>query len=655
MKMAVNIREIINRIRNESPLLGRNGRQYIADALDALFNAYTSHFGVSASAADEVSKFVSNVTPVIERIDRGMRISVHFTHTNTHPNPSLNVGNLGSHPIIRLANWPEGSTVDFVFDGIAWRMTGARKGTSNPLMDNAALPGTDNGIYSAADHVHPADTHHGVSTVAADTAEKVVTGVTPVFDASLLRAGVRVSVHFTHANTHANPTLNVGNTSARPITNLSNWAAGSTVDFVSDGTNWRMISAKKTTDAAPQMDYVAAAGTDNGQLAREDHVHPAYVHHGICTSPAAAARKMVAEVVPAFDVGLLREGVRVTLQFIETNTHDNPTLSIGGSQPLPITNLSNWAAGSTVDFVHGNGSWRMVTPKKAGTIAPLVDLEAGWSAGTDNGHLSNEDHQHILYIDHHADHVTRGRLHLDRMPTSATPNRVLAVGGEANTSPQYQQVNDQMIANDAVRTVHIQDRNVTTEKIAERAVTGKELFTSDEDNMILRVNEAGTDPVWGKMNFETDWEGVLPVENMDVYNISLGMLNNSDVWNGITYGICTRHMLERPFQFDENKRLVIGSDTRNLVVFDDGGGRIGAWSRRPSTVSAISGDSRTGVGSVIAASGIGNHGTGNVTFVDTMVMFYRDMSMYRIYTFAWANDFSATALHNVYIKVWRLN
>ena len=439
MKMAVNIREIINRIRNESPLLGRNGRQYIADALDALFNAYTSHFGVSASAADEVSKFVSNVTPVIERIDRGMRISVHFTHTNTHPNPSLNVGNLGSHPIIRLANWPEGSTVDFVFDGIAWRMTGARKGTSNPLMDNAALPGTDNGIYSAADHVHPADTHHGVSTVAADTAEKVVTGVTPVFDASLLRAGVRVSVHFTHANTHANPTLNVGNTSARPITNLSNWAAGSTVDFVSDGTNWRMISAKKTTDAAPQMDYVAAAGTDNGQLAREDHVHPAYVHHGICTSPAAAARKMVAEVVPAFDVGLLREGVRITLQFIETNTHDNPTLSIGGSQPLPITNLSNWAAGSTVDFVHGNGSWRMVTPKKAGTIAPLVDLEAGWSAGTDNGHLSNEDHQHILYIDHHADHVTRGRLHLDRMPTSETPNRVLLVR-EADTSPIFTQI-----------------------------------------------------------------------------------------------------------------------------------------------------------------------------------------------------------------------
>jgi hypothetical protein len=500
--MVTNLREIISRIRNESPLLGRNARQYIADALDALFTAHTSHYGESREAASAESKLVVNVTPAVESLRRGMRVSVHFTNTNTHPNPRLNVSNTGSMPISRLSNWAAGSTVEFVFDGSSWRLVGKQKGTANPLMDNVAAPGTDNGIYSASDHIHPAYVHHGVSEVSADASDKVVGSVIPAFNAGLLRQGARVSVQFANSNTEASPTLNVSGSGARPIVNLSNWAAGSTVDFVFDGVNWRMIGKKKTSDNDPLMDYVAEAGTDNGEVSRADHVHPAYVHHGICTSPAAAARKMVAEVVPAFDDKLLREGVRVTLQFIETNTHANPTLSISGTQPLPITNLSNWAAGSTVDFVFGNGSWRMVSAKKAGVAAPLVDLESDWSAGTDNGQLSNEDHQHILYIDHHTDHTTRGRFLLDRMPTSAVPNRVLAVG-EANTSPAYQQANEEMIADNAVRTSHIQ----------ESAVTGEKIFSSEEDNMILRVNEAGTHPVWGKVNLDTDFEGVLPVDN----------------------------------------------------------------------------------------------------------------------------------------------
>jgi hypothetical protein len=625
--------------------------------LDALFNAHTSHFGTSATAANEASKFVTHATPIVERADRGMRIAVHFTHGNTHPNPSLNVGNIGSRPIIRLSNWSPNSTVEFVFDGTNWRMISAKRTNNvNPLMDGVAAPGTDDGQVARADHIHPADTHHGVSTTAAGTAAKAVSNIVPAIDTALLRQGVRVSVQFVNTNTHVAPTLVVGNTTIA-ISNLSNWAAGTTVDFVLEGVGasrvWRMISAKITTGTDPLMDSVATAGTDNGRVAREDHIHPAYVHDGICTSPAAAARKMVAEVVPAFDERLLRDGVRVTLQFVETNTHPNPTLSISGSQPLPITNLSNWAAGSTVDFVFGNGSWRMVTPKKAGTIVPLVDLEENGNSGTDNGHLSNEDHQHILYIDHHTDHTTRGRFHLDRMPTSEVPNRVLAVG-EPNTSPFYQQVNDQMIADDAVRTRHIQDRNVTTEKIANRAVTGNELFTSDEEHRILRVNEAGSDPVWGKMNFETDWNGILPVENMDVYNISLGMLNKNDVWNGVTYGPCTLNTEDRPFQFDEDKHLLLTTG-RILRVFDDQDGRIGGWSDRTSTGTTAVRTHGTRVSFLDVSVGVGGHGSGNVTYVDTIVMYYRDMSLYRIYTFAWANDFSATGLQNVFIKVWRLN
>jgi len=596
--MSINIEQIINRLRNDSPLLGRNARHYIADALEGLFRLQISHFGTSTTEAGTQSKFVNNVTPALETLGRGMKISVHFTHTNTNPNPTLNVSNTGSIPITRLSNWAAGSTVEFVYDGTSWRMLGARKGTTNPLMDNAAAPGTDNGIYSAADHIHPAHTHHGTSTAAAGSADKVVNSVIPAFNVSLLRQGVRVSVQFTDTNTHASPNLNVNNTGARPITNLSNWAAGSTVDFAFDGTNWCMISVKKTTDADPLMDSVAAAGTDNGQVAREDHIHPAYVHHGICTSQASLARKVVANVVPEFDDRLLREGVRVSLQFIETNTHANPTLSISDSQPIPITNLSNWAAGSTVDFVFGNGSWRMISPKKAGIIAPLVDLEANWSAGTDNGHLSNADHQHILYIDHHTDHITRGRFVQDRMPTS------------------------------------------------------------DTDNRVLLVREAGTSPEFAKVDLTTDVTNILPVANMDVYNISLGALNKEDVWNGVTFGPCTNSTENREFQFDEGKRLILTTG-RALEVFDEAGGQIGGWASRTNTSGTTSESNGTGNnGRLEVISSIGSHGSGNVTRVEATVMYYRDMSIYKINLFAWANNFSSattSAMQNVFIKVWRLN
>ena len=340
--MQVNIQSIINRLRNESPLLGRNARQYIADALEGLFTSHISHHGVSATTANVIEKVVTNVTP-------GFDVE-------------------------------EGTLV--------------------------------------------------------------------------MRRGTKISVVFDHGNTVANPTLRVGAAAARPIIHLSNWPAGATVEFVLDGQNWRMINAKRTTNITPQMDAAwdatAVIGTDNGQYANADHVHPA-------------------------------------------NTQQ------------------------------------------------------------------------------HTDHIVAGRLHLDRLPTSEVANRVLAVG-EANTSPSFVQATDPMIADDAVRTHHILDlnvtepkladdsvstrtiidrnvtepkladdsvstrtiidrnvtepklandavstrtildENVTTEKIADRAVIGSKLFTSAESNRVLRVGEAGTDPVFDLINMETDFSGTLPVE-----------------------------------------------------------------------------------------------------------------------------------------------
>lgn len=61
-----------------------------------------------------------------------------------------------------------------------------------------------------------------------------------------LKAGVTVAVRFTYANTASSPTLNVAGTGAKAIytqgVRYAYWAAGATVVFTYDGTNWRVAS-----------------------------------------------------------------------------------------------------------------------------------------------------------------------------------------------------------------------------------------------------------------------------------------------------------------------------------------------------------------------------------------------------------------------------
>lgn len=61
-----------------------------------------------------------------------------------------------------------------------------------------------------------------------------------------LKAGSTVAVRFTNANNAASPTLNIGGTGAKAIytqgVRYAYWAAGATVIFTYDGTNWRVAS-----------------------------------------------------------------------------------------------------------------------------------------------------------------------------------------------------------------------------------------------------------------------------------------------------------------------------------------------------------------------------------------------------------------------------
>src|SRR5574344_37660 len=86
-------------------------------------------------------------------------------------------------------------------------------------------------------------TQIGTCSTASATAEKAVT-----LSGSVLATGATIQVTFTNANTATTPTLNVNGTGAKAIyneagtavsaTNPAYFPAGSTVEFIYDGTNW---------------------------------------------------------------------------------------------------------------------------------------------------------------------------------------------------------------------------------------------------------------------------------------------------------------------------------------------------------------------------------------------------------------------------------
>lgn len=83
------------------------------------------------------------------------------------------------------------------------------------------------------------------STTNPEAAAKTVTCA--AFDT--LATGVTIHVKFTTANTNTSPTLAVGSTEAKPITNPGGnltWSAGSVISFTYDGTNWIMNDGRDT-------------------------------------------------------------------------------------------------------------------------------------------------------------------------------------------------------------------------------------------------------------------------------------------------------------------------------------------------------------------------------------------------------------------------
>lgn len=122
--------------------------------------------------------------------------------------------------------------------------------------DATAGTATDNKVITAKVLHGERASWYGTSSSSPTVAAKAVTTAAPNGDIAgyKLKKGTQVIVNFTTANTVTNAglTLNIGGTGAMPIyvdgavtsgTNQFLWDAGTEIEFIYDGTNYRVVSA----------------------------------------------------------------------------------------------------------------------------------------------------------------------------------------------------------------------------------------------------------------------------------------------------------------------------------------------------------------------------------------------------------------------------
>ena len=110
---------------------------------------------------------------------------------------------------------------------------------------------------------------YGDCQTSGSATEKVVT--TTGSDIFKLKSGVTIQVKFRHANTAANPKLNVNNTGAKtifiynasiPSTSQYNWEDNSIVNFVYYGTGWYIVDGGSLKKAGEALDTANQAKND---------------------------------------------------------------------------------------------------------------------------------------------------------------------------------------------------------------------------------------------------------------------------------------------------------------------------------------------------------------------------------------------------------
>lgn len=268
--------------------------------------------------------------------------------------------------------------------GIMYTTTNIYFQSSNRLyayIDGAFQPVDTAAVLRAQDAKDRATAVYGTCSTGATTVDKVVTCSNfTLFD------GARIQITFTNANTAvaseattASPTLNINGTGRKPIkigieqANTANplyWAAGTTIEFVYDGSAWVLQNAP-------------------------------YTLYGTCNTEENVREKQV-----VCDGAVICKGTTIYVDMLYSNTADsnsengNVTLNVANTiaktiyannSTLTIRSRYNWNAGENPSFTFDGQYWQMdkdtvpayITDKDEDGIFvhPINDTASGWSIG----------------------------------------------------------------------------------------------------------------------------------------------------------------------------------------------------------------------------------------------------------------------------------
>ena len=307
-------------------------------------------------------------------LSKGAQLIITFSNANTVATPTLNINSTGAKEIrinrttvstdSSSGNYLKASTAYYAhYDGTYWQLDTYQV----PLARYAAS------AASATDCSYPESKFDVYCDTAAGTAAKV--GRCRGYASAILYKGTILSLRVTVANTAASPTLNVQSSGAKTI--YINGAAVSSSNQLSvglyiayyDGTYWQLIRTN-----SPNLNCDMFYSPD------------------VAFSYTAAATVAKTAVMPSYK---LITGARFRLYIVNTNTANNPTLSVNGTTAKPIavngtkittSSVGNLAVGWYEVIYDGTNyylysSTNVVTPVTAGGTGATSAADARTNLG----------------------------------------------------------------------------------------------------------------------------------------------------------------------------------------------------------------------------------------------------------------------------------
>ena len=174
-----------------------------------------------------------------------------------------------------LSNKPTIPTVNDATLTIQKNGTDVQTFTANASSDvtaNITVPVKVSDLNNDSGFITSPNIPYCTCATAAGTKAKTTTIVSGTFTADDLVTGAQVLVKFTYSNTVADPTLKIGNTTAKTIKRYGttapstsaalSWNAASVIMFTYDGTYWQMTDYNNTTYSSMTVaEYEAGTGT----------------------------------------------------------------------------------------------------------------------------------------------------------------------------------------------------------------------------------------------------------------------------------------------------------------------------------------------------------------------------------------------------------